>query len=106
MWRKALTSILVVPIIFITGIAGLIVGVSWQSWRSYDQYIWRFSEYSTHLRELVEAQRIKELTNAIMVFDAKFSISHSPEDLEDAIFQLKGQGRYIVTRTNASNAFK
>ena len=39
---------------------GYAIGQAWERLRNYDQYIWRFSQYSGYIRGLAERQQIAE----------------------------------------------
>jgi hypothetical protein len=87
---------------------GYAIGFGWAGLVNYDQYVWRFSQYSGYIRGLAERQQIAELTNTVILFDSKFNPRKDPHDLQDAIFQIFKLGKYYVdtnavTSTQASN---
>ncbi len=61
---------------------------------NYDQYVWRFSQYSRYIRGFAERQQIAELTNTVILFDTRFNARQDPHDLEDVIFQIFKVGKY------------
>jgi hypothetical protein len=79
---------------------GLKIGIGWADMRNGEFYVWRFSQYSSHLRALAEAQQITELTNAVILFDSRFNPRHDPYELQDTVFQVMKVGKYF-TDTNA-----
>src|SRR5882724_7574326 len=50
---------------------GYALGQGWERLRNYDQYVYRFSQYSRHLYDLAERQQITDLTNAVILFERK-----------------------------------
>ncbi len=81
---------------------GYTVGQAWERLRNYDQYVYRFSQYSTHLRDLAEHQQIARLTNDVILFDSRFNPHQRASDLQDVMFQLLKVGPYYQD-TNASS---
>lgn len=74
--------------------AGYAIGESWERLRNYDAYVYRFSQYSTHLRKLVEQNHIPELTNDVLLFDRYFNPGQRASDLQNAMFQILKVGAY------------
>ena len=78
-------------------------GTAWERLKGYDQYVWRFSQYSTHLRGLAERQELTELTNNIILFDRKFNARQNANDLQDVVFQILKVGPYYQEETNSTS---
>jgi len=75
------------------------LGMGWERLKNYDQYIYRFSQYSRHIRALAERNEIAQLTNAVILFDKKFYPRYNPEELEDALFRILKEGPYYEDDT-------
>ncbi len=92
---------LAILIALVVGVVGFILGATWQNFRNYETYVYRFSQYSRHLHELVKEQQIEQLTNDIVLFDTRF-IPHQddPRQLEDVMFQILKLGPYYQSDTN------
>lgn len=99
--RKLISISVMCVVIAITFFLGFLLGRSLENIQNYDRYVWRFSQYSTHLRQLVEQQKINELTNDIVIFDAKFNKHQDWHDLQDVTFQILRVGPYFQD-TNTS----
>ena len=74
--------------------AAFYIGQGWERMRNYDQYVWRFSQYSRHIRGLAERQEISELTNAVILFDSRFYPRHDPKELQNVVWQILKIGPY------------
>jgi len=81
-------------------------GTAWERFRNYDQFVWRFSQYSTHLRGLAERQELTELTNNIILFDKKFNARQNANDLQDVVFQILKVGPYYQEETNSDTSLQ
>ncbi len=73
---------------------GFSIAWGWAALVNYDQYVWRFSQYSRYIRGFAERQQIAELTNTVILFDTRFNARQDPHDLEDVIFQIFKVGKY------------
>ncbi len=73
---------------------GFFLGQGAERLNNYSQYVFRFGQYSQHIRGLAERQQIQELTNAVIFFDKKFYPKHDVKEIEDAVFQLLRLGAY------------
>jgi hypothetical protein len=67
----------------------------------YSSYVYWFSEYSTHLHDLVKEQKINELTNTVVLFDTKFSSHKDAQTLQSVMYEILKAGPYSQTGTNA-----
>ncbi|HWV99694.1 MAG TPA: hypothetical protein VNZ64_08390 [Candidatus Acidoferrum sp.] len=92
--KKAAGQLAVVVAVAALFCLGIGVGSRYQKVVMYDQYVWRFSQYSKHLRTLAQSQQIAELTNAVISFDLRFNPRKDPRDLEDIVFQILKIGKY------------
>jgi hypothetical protein len=88
----------------LTGALGLgyLLGQTWERLRNYDQFVYRFSQYSSYLRNLAERQQIVQLTNDVVLFDHKFNPHQRASDLQDVMFQLLKVGPYYQTTNSDS----
>lgn len=69
-------------------------GKSFERFRNYGQFVFPFSQYSKHLRGLVEANQVDELTNSVVLFDVRFNARQDPKDLQDVVMEIRGVGKY------------
>ncbi|SRR5258706_12985772 len=83
---------------------GYSLGESVNRLKNYDQYIYRFSQYSTHLRDLAEHQQIARLTNEVILFDERFNPRQDPGELQDVMLRILKLGKYYETGSNAPTA--
>ena len=83
---------------------GKSLGKGQERLRNYDQYIWRFSQYSACIRDLAERQQIVELTNTVIIFDTRFNARQNAHDLEDVVLQILRLGKYYVDTNAATSA--
>jgi hypothetical protein len=88
--------------IIISACLGYSLGKGREKLQNYDQYVWRFSQYSGYIRGLAERKQIAELTNTVILFDTRFNARKDPHDLEDVVFQIFKLGKYYVD-TNAAS---
>jgi hypothetical protein len=68
--------------------------------RYQDRYVYPFSLYSTHLRELVTSHQIDRLTNDIVAFDTSFNPHKNPDDLWSAVNRMLQNDSSSSTNSN------
>jgi len=95
--------VIALVVIAATAFVGYSLGKGRERLRNDDQYVYPFSQYSHHLRELVETQQFGELTNNIVLFDSKFNPSRDPRELQDAVLRILKLGKYYED-TNATRS--
>jgi hypothetical protein len=100
---RLLTAFLTIAVAYSIGNAW---GTAWERLKNYDQYIYNFSRYSKHIRELAEHQDLATLTNNIILFDTKFNAHQDAYDLQDAVWQVLKIGPYYREETNALAALQ
>jgi len=96
--------VVILAALIVTSSLAYVFGTTWERLRNYDQFVYPFSLYSSHLRSLVEHQRMTELTNSIVLFDKAFGPRHDAGDLQDAVFRILKAGRYYEPTTNGARA--
>lgn len=77
------------------------IGRGWERMSCYDTYIYWFSEYSTHLHDLVKEQKTNELTNTVVLFDTKWNSHKDAQTLQSVMYEILKVGPYSKTGTNA-----
>ena len=77
-----------------TACIGFHIGQAWERLRNYDQYVYRFGQYSSYLRQLAEHRDIAKLTNSVILFDKEFNPHQRASDLQDVMFKLMQLGPY------------
>jgi hypothetical protein len=99
------TALLFLPIAALS--FGLQVGWSLANVRNQETYVWRFSQLSTYLRSFVQRQQIADLTNSILLFDAKFNGRQDYRDLENVVLEIakhfEDTNEVIITQTSTND---
>jgi hypothetical protein len=92
--------LLVLMALLVTSWIGFGVGCGWERKRCYDSHIYWFTEYSRHLRGLVEHKQLNELTNSVVVFDTRFR-SHNDDRqvLQDVMYHILKLGPYYQSNS-------
>jgi len=94
------TRLIVSASLLVAACLGFYVGCQWQIVRDYETYVFPFSRYSWHLRDLAERQDLTALTNDIITFDKLFNARQNPNDLRDAVNKVFKYGKYFPLQTN------